>query len=72
MLRIATLATRTLPPARYIHGFADNNLLYLQVAELFAMMEQQTRLKKLNIRGNILKAVPADILAKLVFPPQLC
>ena len=33
---------------------------------LFSWMGDETRLKKLNIRGNSLKSVPSDLLAKLL------
>ena len=37
-----------------------------QVSVLFSWMDIETRLKKLNIRGNSLKSVPPELLAKLL------
>ena len=38
----------------------------MQVSVLFSWMDDDTRLRKLNIRGNSLKSVPPDLLAKLL------
>ena len=38
----------------------------MQVSVLFSWMDVDTRLRKLNIRGNSLKSVPPDLLAKLL------
>ena len=66
--RIATLDTLTSPQNRWMlpQVFFEIFKNVAQVSVLFSWMDVETRLKKLNIRGNSLKSVPPELLAKLL------
>ena len=66
--RIATLDTLTSPQNRWMlpEVFFEIFKNVAQVSVLFSWMDIETRLKKLNIRGNSLKSVPPELLAKLL------